>query len=310
MGSPGTKLFCFPGWIIQKTTGLWLWRKLGHVEQQGAWALLPQLLRGGQCCHLLGEWAIALKGHAGCSTGRCAKKAQKWAAAGCWVRKEELLFKDGDLHEVQHKWGNAWEASWKSIKVIALKSEQKNHGKKSLSLPKWQQGEWGVWGRQSAKEAPGITPIAQAELLNFLPKWNKNRKPECGLAVSLGTAGPCPWWLQAAPPGPHRPSLACSVLRWGLCRGLTVPWAEWENLCGRPAASPEPLLLFLRSLVGGCWSLCSPDKYRWMKEVELSVETELPSVSRSSRVLYRALAAQAKGAQKKLQGLLSDFFFF
>lgn len=47
-----------------------------------------------------------------------------------------------------------------------------------------------------------------------------------------------------------------------------------------------------------------------MKEVELSVETELPSVSRSSRVLYRALAAQAKGAQKKLQGLLSDFFFF
>lgn len=44
--------------------------------------------------------------------------------------------------------------------------------------------------------------------------------------------------------------------------------------------------------------------------MELSVETELPSVLRSSHVLHRALAAQAKGAQKKLQGLLSDFFFF
>lgn len=173
--------------------------------------------------------------------------------------KKSCCFKDGDLHEVQHKWGDAWEASWKSIKVIALKSEQKNHGKKSLNLPKWQQGEWGVWGRRSAKEAPGITPIAQGELFNFLPRWNKNRKTEWGLAVALGTAGPCPWWLQAAPPGPHRPSLACLALRWGLCRGLTVPWAEWENLCRRPAASPEPLVLFLRSLVGGCWSLCSPD---------------------------------------------------
>lgn len=45
-----------------------------------------------------------------------------------------------------------------------------------------------------------------------------------------------------------------------------------------------------------------------MKEVDLSVETKLPSVLWSSRVLYRTLAAQAKSAQKKLQGLLSDFF--
>lgn len=45
-----------------------------------------------------------------------------------------------------------------------------------------------------------------------------------------------------------------------------------------------------------------------MKEVDLSVETKLPSVLWSSRVLYRTLAAQAKSAQKKPQGLLSDFF--